>query len=122
MRYNPGELTRAGAIMDILQPPLKIVKYPHPSLRYKAAALTHVDETIRSAARAMIELMYSHKGLGLAGPQVGLPYRLFVVNYAGDPAQKEAEAAYLNPVILEKKGGTVEAEEGCLSFPELFQK
>jgi peptide deformylase len=29
---------------------------------------------------------------------------------------------FINPVILEKKGPVVEAEEGCLSFPDLYQK
>src|SRR4029077_14158216 len=34
---------------------------------------------------------------------------------------REEEGVYLNPTILERKG-SVEGEEGCLSFPELFQK
>jgi peptide deformylase len=50
-----------------------------------------------------------------------LPYQLFVANFAGDPEQKEHERVYINPVILERKG-SVEGEEGCLSFPGLFQK
>ncbi len=31
------------------------------------------------------------------------------------------EGIYINPVILERKG-SVEGEEGCLSFPKLYQK
>src|SRR5262245_18762222 len=107
--------------MDILQPPLKIVHYPHPSLRHKAKALTGIDETTRTVARKMLELMYEHHGLGLAAPQVGLPVQMFVANYAGDPEKKEAEGVYINPVILDKQG-TIEGEEGSLSFPQLYQK
>jgi peptide deformylase len=107
--------------MNIIQPPLKIVHYPHPSLRHKAVPLTGIDDNLRTIAYAMLDLMYTHNGLGLAAPQVGLPFQMFVVNYAGDPEKKEAEGIYINPSILDKKG-TMEGEEGCLSFPQLYQK
>src|SRR5258708_6514647 len=107
--------------MDILQPPLKIVQYPHPSLRHKARPLTAIDKKIHLVAAAMVELMYENHGLGLAAPQVGLPFQMFVANYAGDPEQRDKEGVYINPVIIDRKG-SVEGEEGCLSFPKLFQK
>jgi peptide deformylase len=107
--------------MDILQPPLKIVQYPHPSLRHKGVPLTAIDKKVHLVAAAMVELMYENHGLGLAAPQVGLPFQMFVCNYAGDPEQREQEGVYINPVIIERKG-SVEGEEGCLSFPKLFQK
>jgi peptide deformylase len=69
----------------------------------------------------MLELMYESKGLGLAANQVALPYRLFVMNPTADPEQKEHELVLINPVILERRG-SVEGEEGCLSFPGLYQK
>lgn len=100
---------------------MKIVQYPHPALRYEAKPLTALDEKVRRYAAEMLELMYEAKGLGLAATQVALPYQLFVANFAGDPEQKEHERVYINPVILERKG-SVEGEEGCLSFPGLFQK
>lgn len=107
--------------MDIFSPPLKIVHYPHPALRHPAVPVPFIDDRVRRAAQAMLELMYEHAGLGLAAPQVGLPWQMFVVNYAGNPEQKDAEGVYINPVIVEKKG-TQEGEEGCLSFPQLYQK
>ena len=100
---------------------MKIVQYPHPALRYDAVPLTALDEKVRRYAAEMLGLMYEAKGLGLAATQVALPYQLFVANFAGDPQQKEHERVYINPVILERKG-SVEGEEGCLSFPGLFQK
>ena len=107
--------------MNILQPPLKIVQYPHPALRHKAVPVTGIDDEKRYVAAAMLDLMYEQNGLGLAAPQVGLPFQMFVVNYSGDPAEKDLEGVYLNPVILEKEG-SMEGEEGCLSFPKLFRK
>jgi peptide deformylase len=69
----------------------------------------------------MKEVMYEAKGLGLAAPQVALPFQLLVMNISGDPNQPELEEVYVNPVIVERKG-LVDDEEGCLSFPGLFQK
>jgi peptide deformylase len=62
--------------------------------------------------------MYAQKGCGLAANQVDLPYRFFIINTEGDP-QKGQEFVFLNPVIT-KRSGVEEAEEGCLSFPELY--
>jgi len=100
---------------------MKIVRYPHPSLRYPARLLTDIDERVRTTARQMLDLMYESKGIGLAGNQVFYPYQLFVMNVKSDPQQRELEQVFINPVIIDRKG-SVEGEEGCLSFPGLFQK
>ena len=100
---------------------MKIVRYPHPALRHRSRPLTSIDERIRRHAAEMLELMYAAKGIGLAANQVALPYQLFVLNITGDPEQREFERVCINPVIMERKG-TIEGEEGCLSFPGLFQK
>jgi peptide deformylase len=97
---------------------LRILKYPHPALRYKAKPLRRVDNELKNMVREMFDLMYEHHGVGLAANQVGLPYRFFIVNPEGDPT-KAPEYAFFNPVIV-RRSGTVEAEEGCLSFPEIY--
>jgi peptide deformylase len=100
---------------------MKIVKYPHPALRVKAAPVTTIDKDLQLHVGRMLELMYSHHGLGLAAPKVALPYQILVMNFAGDPNQRDQEHVALNPVIVEQKG-SVEETEGCLSFPGLYQK
>jgi peptide deformylase len=100
---------------------MKIIHYPHPALRHKAGAVRAIDKQLRLNIGSMMELMYEAKGLGLAAPQVALPYQLLVMNITGDPAKPECEEVYINPVIVERKG-LVDDEEGCLSFPGLFQK
>jgi peptide deformylase len=97
---------------------LRIVKYPHPALRHKSKPLRRVDAELHGIVREMFDLMYEHKGIGLSANQVDLPYRLFVLNLEGDPS-KGQEYAFLNPVIS-KRHGSAEADEGCLSFPEIF--
>jgi peptide deformylase len=115
---------RRGLVAEpfsLSEPWMKIVYYPHPALRYVAVPLTAIDKKVRLFVGEMLELMYAGRGLGLAGPQVALPYRVFVMNLKSDPAQKGEEKVYINPQIVERKG-SVEGEEGCLSFPDLFQK
>jgi peptide deformylase len=99
---------------------MQIVHYPHPALRRKAQPLTCIDKQVHLYAGHMLDLMYDARGLGLAGPQVTLPYQILAMNPSGDPEQREQEGVYL--VIVERKGGTAEGEEGCLSLPGLYQK
>lgn len=100
---------------------MKIVNYPHPALRYPARPVLLIDNAIRRIVDEMFDLMYEQKGYGLAAPQVALPYQLFVMHPKGDSQTREQERVYINPVISDKKG-TQEGDEGCLSFPGLFQK
>jgi peptide deformylase len=100
---------------------MKIVQYPHPSLRRKAEPVMSITREVHVQVGEMLELMYKNEGLGLAAPQVDWPARVLVMNFAGDPEQKEHEYIAINPVILEAKG-TIEDREGCLSFPGLFSK
>lgn len=99
---------------------MKIVAYPHPSLRTKCKPLTALDEGVRTAASRMLELMYKHEGLGLAAPQVALDYQMIVINFSGDPNEPEQQLVAINPVIVETKGAEKD-REGCLSFPGLYQ-
>jgi peptide deformylase len=101
---------------------MKIVQYPHPALRHPARPVQAIDDELRRIVGEMLDLMYANKGLGLAAPQVALPYRVFVCNVSGDASDKQDEHVYINPTMLERKGPMVEAEEGCLSFPGLYQK
>ncbi len=95
---------------------LRVVRYPHPTLRYKSKPIRRVDFEFQSIVRRMFELMYEERGIGLAANQVDLPYRFFIINLSGDATQKDEEFVFINPEILAKKG-TEEDKEGCLSLP-----
>jgi peptide deformylase len=98
---------------------VRIIRYPHPVLRYKSKPLRRVDADLRKIIRQMFDLMYEHQGIGLAANQVELPYRLFVLNLTADPAARDEEHVFINPVIT-KRTGSAEDKEGCLSFPEIY--
>lgn len=100
---------------------LEIVLYPHPALRYESRLVTRIDENLRTVVRQMFDLMYAARGIGLAANQVGLPFRLFVLNITGDPEDKAEELVFINPEILRGEGD-FQDEEGCLSFPGLYGK
>ncbi|HOB74355.1 MAG TPA: peptide deformylase [Phycisphaerae bacterium] len=97
--------------------PEKIVIYPDPRLRKKCAPIKpdEFDDSLAALAERMLELMKANRGVGLAGPQVGVCRRIFVCNPTGEPGD---DRVYINPVLSDLRG-SVEEEEGCLSIPEV---
>jgi peptide deformylase len=94
---------------------LKIIQYPDPRLKKLSVEVTAFDDRLKALAARMLELMREEKGVGLAAPQVGENIRLFVMNHTGEPG---GDRAYVNPVLSDPSGEE-EAEEGCLSLPEI---
>ena len=97
---------------------LTIVHYPDPRLKKPSARITDFTPALAELAGQMFELMRKAGGVGLAAPQVGKNIRLFVMNATGKP---EDDLVYINPSLSEAEGDE-EAEEGCLSIPELRVK
>ncbi len=95
---------------------MEVLLYPDPRLRATAAPIDRVDDDVRKTAEEMIRTMHEHRGIGLAGNQVGYLRRLIVINPGGDP---ERDVALVNPRVEEARGTTT-TEEGCLSFPKLY--
>lgn len=98
---------------------MEIVHYPHPALRWKSSDVTRIDDQLRGFVREMFDLMYAAKGIGLAANQVALPLRVFIMNPAADPEEKDSEMVFINPEIVTRKGSEL-GEEGCLSLPEVY--
>lgn len=97
---------------------MSVVMYPHPVLRHPAKPIKRVDADLKRLASRMIELMYEHRGVGLAAPQVNLPLQMFVWDPTGDRERGQA-MVLLNPTISRPRSSD-EAEEGCLSLPGLY--
>jgi peptide deformylase len=95
---------------------LPIVRWPDPRLSIPCASAGEVDESLRRLAADMLETMYAAPGRGLAGPQVGVLRRIFVM----DVTWKEGEPdpmVFLDPEIVWRSPQTRTAGEGCLSIP-----
>jgi len=99
---------------DIDPATLRIVLYPHPVLRESAQPLDVVNDDVRAVADRMIELMHEARGVGLAAPQVGLPWRMFVINPTNEPGD---DWVVINPVLSNPGPHTEPRDEGCLSLP-----
>jgi peptide deformylase len=97
-----------------------ILHYPDPRLREKAQPVTAVTPAIRQLAEDMAETMYAAPGVGLAATQIGEPWRIFVIDIAGDNEPSQLRT-FINPEILAKEDEIV-WEEGCLSFPTVTEE
>ncbi len=103
-------------------PLLPIVHYPEPVLLTVGRPLSDEDlaNGIRGLVDDMFETMENAGGVGLAAPQVGVSKRLFVMDVPGDDEGDRERHVLINPEILHFEGEQV-GDEGCLSFPGLFQ-
>jgi len=68
----------------------------------------------------MFETMYDAGGVGLAAPQVGISKRLFVMDTRDAEGNRDPRV-FINPEIVHVEGEQV-GDEGCLSFPGVFQE
>ena len=92
---------------------LEIVQYPNPVLRTVARPVDSIDDTVRAVAARMIDLMHDADGAGLAAPQVGLSWRMFVTRGIDD----EPDRVHVNPELGDLGGDMDVRPEGCLSLP-----
>ena len=92
---------------------LQIVLYPDPVLRQQAARVPDVTNEVRQVAERMFELMAEADGVGLAAPQVGLPWRMFVTAGRDDVPPR----VIINPELTAFEPELATIEEGCLSLP-----
>lgn len=99
------------AILDILE-------FPDPRLRTTAKTVTDFGKKLQQEIDDMFETMYAAPGIGLAGAQVNIHKRLFVIDVS---EEKNEPLVFINPEFIEKRG-VEEMEEGCLSFPNVYAK
>ena len=87
-------------------------------LKKVSAPVSAFDQGLRELVGEMFKLMREAKGVGLAAPQVGENLRVFVMNPTGEAGD---DRVYVNPALTEAEGSE-EAEEGCLSLPDIHVK
>jgi len=97
-----------------------IVIYGDPVLREVSEKIEQITPEIKNLVSDMKDTLKKAQGLGLAAVQVGVPVRLFILDLSVIDLS-ETLRVFINPEIIET-AGEVEIEEGCLSFPGLYQK
>ena len=96
-------------IMDLVDPYSEVLKTLTPPFDF-----SNPPTDPKKLGVSLVETMVKHNGVGLAAPQVGLSYRVFVMGAEG------VGFACFNPEILEEYHGYDRFDEGCLSFKGLF--
>ena len=99
--------------MTVKPADLMILQYPAAALRAPARAITKIDQHVKDVAQRMIDLMHEASGVGLAAPQVGLNWRMFVTDAPDDGGPK----VFINPKLTDFSPTRSFSEEGCLSLP-----
>lgn len=88
-----------------------------PVLRREASEVRTFDESLQGLVRDMFETMYHAEGVGLAGPQVGVSFRILVIDARNEEDPPAGRFVLVNPRIVEASRATERATEGCLSIP-----
>jgi len=96
---------------------LPILHFPDPRLRKASAPVTDIDDRVRALVDDMFTTMYDAPGVGLAAPQINVHQRIVVIDTS---ELKNEPICLINPEIIFKEG-VEKQDEGCLSFPHLYE-
>ena len=96
---------------------LPILMYPDTQLRKVAKPVDDVDGRIDELVGNMLETMYAAPGIGLAATQVNVHERVVVIDVT---EECNSPLVLINPELLESHGES-EAQEGCLSIPDVYE-
>ncbi len=97
-----------------------ILILPDKRLRSVSKPVTEISDEMRTLVADMFDTMYEAPGIGLAAIQVGVPWRIVVM----DLSKREAEAeprVFINPEIIGSSEEKSVYEEGCLSIPDVHE-
>lgn len=102
---------------------LPLRHYNDPVLRKQALPIEKITPDIEQLARDMIETMIQKHGIGLAGPQVGVLLRIFVIQEEKVGAEGQyytcEPEVIINPTLFKPSAEKNIMVEGCLSLPGL---
>jgi peptide deformylase len=103
--------------LSILTGSLTTLQLPSSALRMKAAPMPPdvAPDLLRTLITEMFAAMYHVNGRGLAGPQVGVLWRLFVLDM--QQSASVPPLVLINPELLDMDDVVVHGREGCLSIP-----
>lgn len=92
-------------------------------LSKKCREVEEITDKILELGQDMLDTMYKYDGIGLAASQVGILKRVIVydIKYFEEDEKPEPHIL-INPVITSRSKTMIEVEEGCLSFPDVYEK
>lgn len=110
---------------------IPIVAYGDPVLRKMCEDFEPDHENLKELIDNMWLTMYNAHGVGLAGPQIGLAKRIFLVDthqllkgeletnspFNVKPGEVGIKKVFINAQIIKREGKDWPYNEGCLSIP-----
>ena len=101
-----------------------IILYGSSVLRRHSLELTEEDNVIR-ISEMLSDTLKKAGGIGLAGPQINLLKRAFVIDTSplvqDDITIEKFEGVFINPVIIDMNNDYEIYTEGCLSLPGIYE-
>lgn len=91
--------------------PMEILKYPDPRLLKPCKDVIVFGTELKVLLESMWETMKRERGIGMAANQVGLEYRMFVMD---ETIEKHF---IINPKVIDIGKYPCDQQEGCLSAP-----
>ena len=115
---------------------LKVRQLGDPILAAKAKRIEVIEDDVRLLSEQMIQSMNQHRGIGLAGNQIGLPFQIVVLDIEmptdenGNPLPLETQGerellpkmplTLINPELVSFSAELCDFDEGCLSVPKVY--
>jgi peptide deformylase len=106
---------------------LRLRIHPDPALRVRCRPVGGLVAPLAAVAARLIEIMNEQRGIGLAAPQAGLDFRLFVCDVPADDEDASGAATppvgglgtlvCIDPVLTDPSPERSPFDEGCLSIP-----
>jgi peptide deformylase len=100
-----------------------IIEYPNPILKEVCQPVKNISR-FREMMQVLTDTFYANTAVGLAAPQINMPWRMIVVDTRRHPKFGKYSHGLLqlfNPVIITRSGRRT-GREGCLSIPEYIAK
>ncbi|MGB0635172.1 MAG: peptide deformylase [Paracoccaceae bacterium] len=93
-----------------------LIKYPDPLLRSLCRPILEISKDVERNIRDLLDTLYDASGRGLAGPQIGFLFRIFVMDITWKVGKSDPKII-INPEILYSSNETQNNLERCLSIP-----
>lgn len=112
------------SLVQTTDPILRTKATPVPESMFGTPELSRILREMEAALEPELD------GVALAAPQIGIPYRIFIVRHDRTvPTSEESEGGqtpeigvFINPEIIRRSQRRLEMDEGCLSVRNIYGK
>jgi len=106
------------------EPVLRKISAPVPEELFGTDELRRIVDDMATTLDGQLD------GVAIAAPQIGIPYRIFLVRYDrtilptpdGEPDHATDIGVYINPEFVKSSRRRLEMDEGCLSVRGIYGK